>query len=87
MQEVLKKTIEDARTMTSKVNPIYYILLSLNSRLTNSSILFRTIAEISATREIGHPEDSPRSFGFVKRRRDDCLSDGTSATRRHTSRV
>jgi len=86
MQEVLKKTIEDVRAMTSKVIAIYYncIFFSDNSRLIKFHLLFCTVTEISATREVGYTKDSTRSSGPVKRRSNDRLSDGTSAARHDT---
>lgn len=82
MQEVLKKTIEDARAMTSKVNAIFSFPQLLNSMIPSDHP-----SETGAARETGHAKDGPRSFGLVTGRRDDRVSHGATAARRDTQGV
>lgn len=60
----------------------FFDMARLKNSLTSCPII-----EISATGEIGHPEDSSRGSGYPKRCRDDRLSDGTSASRRDTQGI
>lgn len=87
MQEVLKKTIEDARAMTSKASAISIISLLIAAICKFSNAILCDYTEISAAREVSHAEDGPGGTRSAERRRDDRLSDGTSAARRDSPGV
>ena len=58
-----------------------------STRSANATLVYFLFVEIGAARETGDAENCARGIGHFEGRRDDCLSYGTSTSRRYSTGI